>query len=81
MEIIKEYWAIIGALFGGVVWLVRLEAGMLSNTQAIERMEKQRREDMAAAGKQRDEMEAHLTEIRTDIKQVLVLLNNKEDRR
>lgn len=81
MEIIKEYWAIIAACFGGAVWLVRLEAGMLSNTQAIERMEKQRREDMAAAGKQRDEMESHLTEIRTDIKQVLVLLNNKEDRR
>ena len=81
MEIIREYWAIIGAFVGFVVWLVRLEAGMVNNTRAIERLEQQRREDMDAANHQRDKMEMRMTEISTDIKQILVLLNSKEDRK
>ena len=81
MEIIREYWAIAGALIAFGVWLVRLEAGMVKNTEAIERMQKQRREDMDAANNQRDKMEIRMTEISTDIKQILVLLNSKEDRK
>ena len=80
MEIIKEYWAILGAFVGFLVWLVRLEAGMLSNRTAITRMEKQRQEDIKRADAQRDKMDDNIKEIRTDIKQVLVLLSTKENR-
>ena len=80
MEIIKEYWAILAAFVGFIVWLARLESGMLSNGKAIKRMEDQRKEDIKRADAQRDKMDDNIKEIRTDIKQVLVLLSTKENR-
>ena len=81
MDVLKEYWAILMAFVGFVVWLVRLEAGMLRNGQDIKRMEEQRKEDVENARNQRDKMEEHITTIGGDIKQILILLNSKEDRK
>ena len=81
MEVLREYWAIFMAFVGFVVWLVRLEAGMLGNRKDIRRMEEQRKEDVKNATHQRDKMEERMSEIGGDIKQILILLNSKEDRK
>lgn len=80
MEIIKEFWGLVAALIGGIVWLVRLEAGMKTNRENIERLNKDREKDMLRADKQRDAMDQNITDIRSDIKQILLLLNSKADR-
>lgn len=81
MEVLKEYWAIFTALIGFLVWLLRLESGMLGNRKDIRRMEEQRKEDVRNASHQRDKMEERMGEIAGDIKQILILLNTKEDRK
>lgn len=80
METLKEFWGLVAALIGGIVWLVRLEAGMKTNRENIERLNKDREKDMIRADKQRDLMDRNIADIRTDIKQILLLLNGKADR-
>lgn len=80
MEILREFWGLVAALIGGIVWLVRLEAGMKTNRENIERLSRERMADMVRADKQRDLMDRNITDIRTDIKQILLLLNGKVDR-
>jgi len=80
MEILREFWGLVAAFIGGIVWLVRLEAGMKTNRENIERLSRERVADMVRADKQRDLMDRNITDIRTDIKQILLLLNSKVDR-
>jgi hypothetical protein len=80
MEILREFWGLVAALIGVIVWLVRLEAGMKTNRENIERLGRERLADMLRADKQRDVMDRNITDIRTDIKQILLLLNSKVDR-
>jgi len=80
MEILREFWGLTAALIGGIVWLVRLEAGMKTNRENIERLSRERAADMVRADKQRDLMDHNITDIRHDIKQILLLLNSKVDR-
>lgn len=69
--ILGDFWAIIAAALGGLVWLVRLEARGLSNEREIKRLWEQRREDMAAAKEAREATNATLAEIRADVKALL----------
>lgn len=80
MDLLKEYWALFVGLISGVVWLVRLEAGMVSNRKDIKRIEDQRREDLKDAERHRDRVDVKLTGIETDIKQILLILSSKADR-
>ena len=71
MELIADYWAIVAAALGAVVWLVRLEARGLSNTAEIKRLWAQRKEDLQSAKDSRDRTDKRLDEIGQDIKTLL----------
>jgi hypothetical protein len=64
VEVIRDYWAIIGSVVLTIVWLVRLE-------QAVAWLARQRKEDMDAQREQRGEANKMIAEIRSDIKDVL----------
>lgn len=70
-SILKEYWAVVMAFVGSVVWLVRLESRSLSNEKEIRRLWTQRKEDLANAQHSRDAQTRVLDEIRQDIKKLL----------
>jgi len=87
IEILKDYWAVLGGFIALIVWLVRLEAGMKANGKEILSLWRQRNEDLEAARSSRIEtneilgrldkkMEAAFTELRGDIKELL-----RQDRR
>lgn len=71
MEGIFAYWPIAVSLTGVVVWLVRLEAGSAENGKEIKRLWNQRREDMEATQRSRNETNSMLSEIRDDIKALI----------
>jgi predicted Holliday junction resolvase-like endonuclease len=82
MDTLREWWALIFAGLSGLVWLVRLEARATSNTREIERMWRQRKEDLEASKASRDETNAKLDkldekmdkafgELRADIKSII----------
>lgn len=77
-DIIKEFWGMILAGISGIVWMVRLENRNALNTAAIDRLERQRHEDLIAArearadtSKRLDEIRGDLGEVRDDIKALL----------
>lgn len=87
MEILKDYWAVIGGFVALIVWLVRLEAGMKENGKEVRSLWRQRNEDLEASRSSRAEtndilgrldkkMDAAFTELRGDIKELL-----RQDRR
>lgn len=80
MELIRDFWAILVGIFAGVVWAIRVENGMLANRRDIKRIEEQRKEDLVTANRHRDKVDDKLTNIETDIKQILLLLSSKADR-
>jgi hypothetical protein len=71
MEGIFAYWPIAVSLTGVVVWLVRLEAGSAENSKEIKRLWNQRKEDMEATQRSRNETNSMLAEIRDDIKALI----------
>ncbi len=71
MELVKEFWAIIAACLGFVVWLIRLESGVKAVADTVARMQSQRHEDLAAQRDQRAEQNKMLDEMRGDIKTLL----------
>jgi hypothetical protein len=71
MEILREWWPVIMATLGGVLWLSRLEWRGLQNEAEIKRLWTQRKEDLASAQKARDDTNKLLEEMRADIKQIL----------
>lgn len=79
MELVKDFWAILMALGGLVVWFVRLESRATSNTKEIadvkaemlkleKRLEKQRTEDLANRERDWASMRSEMGEIKTDIR-------------
>lgn len=77
-DIVKEFWAMIVAGVTVIVWMVRLESRNALNSAAIERLERQRHEDLIAArearadtSKRLDEIRGDLGEIRDDIKTMM----------
>lgn len=71
MELLRDFWAIIMAGLGGLVWLVRLEARTLSNETELTRQREQRHEDLKVTATARAETNALLAEIRADIKKLM----------
>jgi hypothetical protein len=71
MEGIFAYWPIAVSLVAVVVWLVRLEAGSAENSKEIKRLWNQRKEDMEATQRSRNETNSMLAEIRDDIKALI----------
>ena len=71
MELLRDFWAIIMAGIGGLVWLVRLEARTLSNETELRRQREQRSEDLHATTAARAETNALLAEIRADVKNLM----------
>ena len=71
MQHLLPYWPIAVSFVAVVVWLVRLEAGSAENTKEIKRLWNQRREDMEATQRSRNETNSMLAEIRDDIKALI----------
>jgi hypothetical protein len=70
-DLISDFWGIIIGALTAVVWLVRLEARGISNAAEVRRLWAQRKEDMEAQREQREEANKMLTEIRSDVKDLL----------
>ena len=71
MEAIKEWWAILGAVVGGIFWLAKLEAKVGANSRELIRIEKQMEADRLSADKIRTETNEMLKEVRSDIKTLI----------
>jgi len=71
MEGIFAYWPIGVSFVAMVVWLIRLEAGSVENGKEIKRLWNQRKEDMEATQRSRNETNSMLAEIRDDIKALI----------
>lgn len=77
-DIIKEFWGMIMAGVGTIVWMVRLESRIALHGAAIKTLEQQRHDDTVAArearadtSKRLDDIRSDLGEVRTDIKELL----------
>lgn len=71
MDVLRDFWGVLMAGLGGLVWLVRLESRTFANEAELTRQREQRHEDMKAAVESRSETNRMLTEIRTDIKKLM----------
>ena len=71
MEVVLTYWPVFMAFLAFLIWLIRLEARSVENTKEIKRLWNQRREDMDAAKVAREDTNALLAEIRSDIKALI----------
>ena len=68
---IPDSWKIALAVVAFVVWLVRLESKGLQNEREIKRLWNQRKEDLDAAREDRQRIHKILSEIQSDIKQLI----------
>jgi len=71
MELVRDFWAIIAAVIGMIVWFIRLESRGIANAEDIKRLWIQRKEDKEAEKDGRDRIERRLDEMGNDIKTVL----------
>ena len=82
MDVIREYWAVIGGFVALVAWAVRLEAGVKQTQSEIRSLWNQRNEDLGATKEARAEtnrflerldtkMDTAFSEFRSDIKTLL----------
>jgi len=71
MQNLLPYWPIAASFVAVVVWLIRLEAGSVENGREIKRLWNQRKEDMEATQRSRNETNSMLAEIRDDIKALI----------
>jgi len=71
MELVRDFWAIIAAAIGVIVWFIRLESRGIANAADIKRLWIQRKEDKEAEKDGRDRIERRLDEMGNDIKTVL----------
>jgi len=68
---IPDSWKIALAVVAFVVWLVRLESKGLQNEREIKRLWNQHKEDLDAAREDRQRIHNILSEIQSDIKQLI----------
>lgn len=71
MDMLVQFWPIVVGFVALTVWLVRLEARAMDNTKDIKRLWHQRREDLEASNRSRDDTNQMLAEIRDDIKALI----------
>ena len=67
-ELFREYWAVIMTAVWFGIWLVRLESRSIAIEKELERMAKQRAEDLKNAEKSREDTKETLTEMKDDMK-------------
>lgn len=73
-DFIARWWSAIAAVIGVIAWLIRMEAKMVSNSRDIERLWKQRKEDMQAAKDAREDTNALLHDLREDVRRLTSLI-------
>ena len=71
MEVILQFWPVFMAFLAFLIWLIRLEARSVENTREIKRLWNQRREDLEASNRAREDTNKMLAEIRDDIKALI----------
>jgi hypothetical protein len=71
MDLLVQFWPIVVGFVALTVWLVRLEARAMDNTKEIKRLWHQRREDLEASNRAREDTNQMLAEIRDDIKALI----------
>lgn len=71
MDIIKDFWALVAAIIGGIFWLARLEGRVNGNSKELARLERQIHDDRAEARANRAEQNEILREMNRDIKILL----------
>lgn len=71
MNELLNYWPIVVGFVSVLVWLIRTESKVASNTKEIERLWHTRAEDQKAARENRQEQNEILREIREDIKKLM----------
>lgn len=71
MDIIKDFWALVAAIVGGIFWLARLEGRVNGNSKELMRLERQIHDDRAEARANRTEQNEILREMQRDIKLLL----------
>jgi len=71
MDLLVQFWPIVVGFVALTVWLVRLEARAMDNTKEIKRLWPQRREDLEASNRAREDTNQMLAEIRDDIKALI----------
>jgi hypothetical protein len=70
-DIIITFWPMAMAFVAFFVWLIRLEARSVENGKEIKRLWNQRKEDLEASQRSREETNKMLGEIRDDIKSLI----------
>ena len=70
-DVIRSYWVQLTGAVAFVVWLIRLEAAVKSNSTEIRRVWRQREEDQTTARDARETTNRLLDEMRQDIKTLL----------
>lgn len=70
VDMVRDFWGMIMASVGAIVWMVRLESRNALNAAAIEQLQRQRHEDLTAARDARDATSKRLDEIRGDLGEV-----------
>lgn len=73
-DFIARWWSVMAAGAGVIAWLIRMEAKMVSNSRDIERLWKQRKEDMQAAKDAREDTNALLHDLREDVRRLTSLI-------
>lgn len=75
MDVIREYWHVIGSAFGVVFWFARLESRVNQNGRDLQRLEKhlseQRKEDMETHKESMSRIERALAAMEGDIKELV----------
>lgn len=71
MDAILNFWPIAVGFVAFLVWLIRLEARSVENGKEIKRLWNQRKEDLEASQRSREETNKMLGEIRDDIKALI----------
>lgn len=79
-DLLKDFWAIVMFFIGGIMWLARLEAAMLANRNAIRRLEDQIRLDAESDRKQMNRLDDKLDGVQASLRQILLILGQKEDK-
>jgi hypothetical protein len=75
---IIQYWPQLLAVFAVIVWAVRVEAAVKAVRDDLESLKEQRREDKVAAEISRREVHEALSEMRSDIKDILKAVGGRK---
>jgi len=71
MNTLLEFWPVAVSFIAFFAWLIRLEARSVENGKEIKRLWNQRKEDLEASQRSREETNKMLGEIRDDIKALI----------